>query len=319
MDLMVRGDAKSVSSPCGLFAGGVETLLVKKTVFVLGAGSSQSYGYPIGIELSKLMVSELTKEPVTTALRDNLGFGDDAIRIFRDAFYKSGKNSIDAFLEHRSEFIDIGKATTALLLMRYETDDLFGYDGSWLRYLYNLLNTSWADFAKHHLAFITFNYDRSVEHFLFSVLKHSYGKSDDECAAAVAHFPIIHLHGHLGYLPWQDTSAREYGPLITAQTLQLAIEHIKVIHEDTSDRDKDFLRAKKLLAEADQIFIAGFGFNPTNVQRLGLQNVAEKAWATVVNMTPREQAAAQQMCGGTALQLFGGNCLSLLQEKLELE
>jgi hypothetical protein len=137
-----------------------------------------------------------------------------------------------------------------LFLISYENDELFEFDNNWLRYLYNRLNTSWEDFANHSLAFVTFNYDRTVEHFLFSAIKNSYGKSDGECATVVSNFPIIHLHGHLGFLPWQDERARECGSGVSPQTLQLAIENLKVIYEDMSDRYADFLRAKELLAGA---------------------------------------------------------------------
>ena len=181
-------------------------MLSKSTVLVLGAGASKPYDFPTGIELSSEINNQLQGRghAVFNNLCDVFGFGENAIRRFREAFYFSGKNSVDAFLEHRTEFLSIGKAATACVLTRYENPSrLFRYDGhNWLRYLYNNLNTSFEEFGSNKLAIVTFNYDRVVEYFLFTSLKNTYGKSDEECRAALEKIPIIHLHGQLGGLPW---------------------------------------------------------------------------------------------------------------------
>lgn len=61
------------------------------------------------------------------------------------------------------------------------------------------------DFAKNKVAFVTFNYDRCVEHFFFTSLKNSFGRSDEETAAVAKRIGVVHLHGRLGHLPWQET------------------------------------------------------------------------------------------------------------------
>ena len=63
------------------------------------------------------------------------------------------------------EFLAIGKAATAAVLVEYENPwRLFQYDDqNWLRYLYNNLNTSFDDFGSNKLSIVTFNYDRVVE------------------------------------------------------------------------------------------------------------------------------------------------------------
>jgi hypothetical protein len=63
-----------------------------------------------------------------------------------------------------------------------------------------------------------FNYDRSLEHFLFTALKYSSGKSDDECAGKLKTIPIIHLHGDLGALPHTGAAlARPYNSNISPE------------------------------------------------------------------------------------------------------
>ena len=137
-------------------------------------------------------------------LKDAVGYSEGQISGFRDAFYYSGRNSLDAFLEHRTDLIEIGKAVIACLLINKENvERLFRFDGRhWLRYLYNNLNATFEEFGGNKLSIVTFNYDRAVEHFLFTSLKNSYNKSDEECAKALSAIPIIHLHGSLGLLPW---------------------------------------------------------------------------------------------------------------------
>ena len=58
-----------------------------------------------------------------------------------------------------------------------------------------------------------------------------------------------------------------------AAQLSVFMDEIKVIHEDITDRDKDFNNAKDLIANAERIYLMGFGFGRKNVERLGLDNV----------------------------------------------
>lgn len=248
-------------------------MLEKKTVLILGAGASQPYGYPTGIELSHTLSRELIPGGNGhSRLKALGGYSREHIVEFREAFKFSGKNSVDAFLEHRTEYMEIGKAAMAAILVPQENPEtLFDYQNSWLRCLYNNMNTSFEEFGKQPLSIITFNYDRTVEHFLFSSLKHSYGKSDEECRDALNAIPIIHLHGRLAYLPWQNPDeGRPYDFNLDERAIELGTKNIKIIHEDITGRDEDFSKAKALLAEAQQTFFLGFGYARMNLQRIGI-------------------------------------------------
>ena len=252
-------------------------MLTKRTVFVLGAGASDPFGFPTGIKLSKAVVAGLKPGlQMWISLQTHLGFSDEQLVEFREAFFYSGKNSVDAFLEHRPEHIKIGKAATAEFLIRYESsENLFGYDENWYRYLYGKMNAPIKEFGNNTIAFVTFNYDRSLEHFLFTTLKNTYGVSDEVCAEVLTNIPIIHLHGRLGYLPWQEGGKiRRFTPELNAETLQTCIDNIKIIHEATGvGSDKEFLVAKNLLHQAERIYFMGFGYDPTNVARLNIRNL----------------------------------------------
>src|SRR3954454_5881386 len=130
------------------------------TVFVLGAGASNPYGFPTGFELSSLVVQQLTPNHSAYDQLMRMGASPEDISKFRDTFHRSGKNSVDAFLEHRVDLMRIGKLATAhILIERENIGKLFTYENSWLRELYSRMNSTFDTFAKNRLSFITFNYD----------------------------------------------------------------------------------------------------------------------------------------------------------------
>jgi len=90
------------------------------TVFVLGAGASQPFAFPTGRELVDHTVQALQSNE-NRAFFTQLGFAEEDVIRFRDQLWGSGRNSVDAFLEHREEFVDVGKAVIAWAL--YEAND----------------------------------------------------------------------------------------------------------------------------------------------------------------------------------------------------
>src|SRR5262249_27624056 len=179
---------------------------MKRTVFVLGAGSSAVYGFPIGQGLCQLVCEQLhPQHQWGIDLRNCTKFTEREVTDFCSQLRMSAQPSVDAFLEHRPEFLNIGKAAMAVILIAQEAPDrLWSFeDANWMRYLFSRLNTPFESFHEIPVSFITFNYDRSLEHFLCTALQNRYGKTEVECAAVLERIPIIHLHGRLGYLPWE--------------------------------------------------------------------------------------------------------------------
>lgn len=295
-------------------------MLTRRTVLVLGAGASVPFNFPTGLTLSNEIVQGCAQNAHHFELLKTLGhFLPEEINRFRVAFYLSGKNSIDAFLEHRSEFLKIGKAAIAISLIPYErTDHIFTFSpDNWLRYVFNQMSTSFDEFGKNPLSIVTFNYDRVVEHFLFTALKHSYGKSDKECIEVLNQIPIVHLHGRLGCLPWQGVGGRAFSHEADQQSLRVSIDNLKIIHEDITDgRDEDFTTAKRLLAQAQQIFFLGFGFNRTNVERLDIGKIDAghtAAIATAFGMKNQEVNAASLLCD-QKVQFRDIDCITMCRE-----
>lgn len=291
-------------------------MIEEPTVFVLGAGASVPFGFPIGSKLLSRVVGEIGQSQTVSELHSYCSFDGQEIARFKTALENSGQMSVDAFLEHREEFLEIGKASIALALIKFEQRQmLFGEaGGNWLKYLYGRMHSSFEDFGKNRVAFLTFNYDRTVEEFLFTALSNTYGKSPDECLAQLNQIPIIHLHGTIGTLPWQGGDSRPFEPIVNHDTLNVARKGIKIIHEATTDgRDKDFEKGLNLLLNAKRIVFLGFGYNSLNMERLGIRHAPITAVGTGFDLTPAEIADFVIASGGKIDIQPGFDCLTLFR------
>ncbi len=196
---------------------------------------------------------------------------DDEIFRFNRELKYSGRYSVDTFLEHRPEFMDIGKISSTLALMRHESlESLFKPDDNWYRYLFQRMETSFERFSDNRIRFITFNYDRSLEMYLFTALQNSYGKKPPDVAQVISKIPIIHVHGTLGELPWIKPQGRKYEVTYDPEVISSSAEQIKVISE-TSKIDDAFGEARKLLSHTSRVIFLGFGYHKTNIQRLAME------------------------------------------------
>lgn len=262
-------------------------MIKRKTVLILGAGSSRSYGFPLGIELSKkiLLASNITNLQEL----ENLKLSLPQLQKFKEDFKTSGVSSIDEFLSTRINYIDIGKKLIAKVLLPLEaTYNLFDnfdnrIEDNWYKYLLNcMLPPTLDQFHQNNISFVTFNYDRSLENFLFISLKSRFGASDKEVAEQLNMIKFIHPHGQLGFLPWQNTGSNE--PIIeydgeeTPYKIVHSSKCIKIIHE-ANEESQEFSFASNLLSEADEIFFLGFGYHKDNLRRLRLPQRGSKTVA----------------------------------------
>jgi hypothetical protein len=292
---------------------------LKQTVFVLGAGASEPFGFPIGQKLHELVITVLREQNSGFKVLRDCTFAAEDIERFRSDLSRSGRASVDAFLEHRPEYMKIGKVAMAYVLIGYENPErLFDQAGNWLGYLFRKLPNPFTELVGGNVSFLTFNYDRSLEHFLFSALRGGFGAAEETCVEALAKIPIIHLHGSLGLLPWQGHTNRAYQGIPDVPALDIAHKGIKIVHEDITDgRDADFVRAKELLQSAKQVYFLGFGYDRTNMQRLDIANLEErKCYGTGLGLTPREVSDIGRLIGNRVTIDAGHNCLSFVRNEV---
>jgi len=263
-------------------------MINKKTVFVLGAGASFPYGYPTGAELRDTICNKLTGGYHNYLLRQNEkghtqgGFDNEKnnkVKTFVEIFKNSSTRSIDLFLARNPSLAPIGKYIIAYNILKAEYNSNFreniNYtDQDWYSYLFHCITgdiTSpdlFSEIANNEVLFITFNYDRSLEHFLYESLSNSFHSIDnDEIVTLVKKFPIIHMYGKVGLLDWEDSNEGfKYRSDLNEDLLEKCSKNIGTIYE--SNENSDISTAHELLEAAEQVFYLGFGYAQENMDLL---------------------------------------------------
>jgi hypothetical protein len=303
----------------------------EKTAVVLGAGASCSYGFPVGSRLRQDLL-KLIESPSRNA--ELLGVGRETLREFVRSFQAAQTYSIDAFLGRRwREFEYVGKAAIAHVLLTAESNcNLFDEDRNdhWYQYLVNELATdSWETFDPSWLSIVTFNYDRSLETYLCRALQEIYGKSEADVVDRLQSIRIVHVYGSLGS-PWRGYSDfLPFGVPDVGEATAPAAKRIQVIPEGRDD-GPTIGAAQEILSAASRICFLGFGFDRTNIRRLGApvvfrEQIVGKIVATAVGLTRAEmERAARQIFGerydDNLLAHFKNmNCIQLLKDTLILD
>ncbi len=259
-------------------------MIRKPTVIIFGAGASSDFGFPFGDRLLRNIHQRLNPklEDWIPKLID-CGVSSEEAEEFREALRLSQPASVDSFIEHRPEFKKVGKLVIALSLIPAEVDySLFPDEpppSGCYRYIVDKMKSDTAEFKEFNenkLSIITFNYDRSFEHYLFTAFKNTYPISVDECTAVIKEVPIIHVHGSLGKLPWQLADAgeekRDYTPETGIKEIQIAADQIIIVSEG-EDTSEEFNEAVSYLHKAERVYFLGFGYNGTNLHRLQIKGM----------------------------------------------
>jgi hypothetical protein len=178
------------------------------------------------------------------------------VEAFQTSLINSSPASIDDFLDKASvdnkDYEVLGKILIFLSISKYENaaESFMAYwnpplqvsnyksrikrhDG-WYSYFWKKLyeNSKSPDELGQILKRITivsFNYDRSIEHFLFTRIKNLFNLSDEATANIINENLLIHhVYGRLGLLPWQKPSLdysmqNPYAP----KNIDFILQHIK--------------------------------------------------------------------------------------------
>lgn len=143
-----------------------------QTTLILGAGASVPYGFPTGRSLADQIIEELTQGSTPLHIQlHKCGFEHEAIREFATRLTSLELYSIDRFLEAQPSYREIGGAAIAAIMIPNESSDRLkaSDEDHWYRHLFNeLLSGQTYDSSWLHV--LTFNYDRSLEQYLFERL-----------------------------------------------------------------------------------------------------------------------------------------------------
>jgi hypothetical protein len=276
---------------------------------VLGAGASAPFAFPLGRGLLLRVIEGLRSKGAFFQLLGACGFDGDHMTTFARELEMSMQPSVDAFLENRPEFLDVGKAIAAALIP-YESENNLQRprDGPhWYEYLFNRLGPTRADYEQSQLSVITFNYDRSFEHFLFLALRASFGLTDDEGKALLQKVPLVHVHGQLGALDYISPEGRPYRSDPTPTIIRRYAREIRIVYEAVPD-DPQFRQAHDWLSNAEVVCFLGFGYLKSNIERLRIDVVPTERYVfgSAFGLTTVEVDAIKLMIGAHRDRLYFG-------------
>jgi hypothetical protein len=185
-------------------------MITRPTVLILGAGASIPYGFPSGPQLIDYILADIpdsaSVNPAHTGPRRNNIFEllgsiheKDEVVHFRRALARSGKMSIDAFLESNPSSIrEVGKSAIAAEILAAEEaiKTIQRNTEDWYRYFYtNVLACSLDRLIYNKLTIITYNYDRSLEYFLTQSFAADCSTTWARSAETVRQLPIYCRNG----------------------------------------------------------------------------------------------------------------------------
>ncbi len=154
--------------------------------------------------------------------------------------------------------------------------------------------SSTEEYCENNINFITFNYDRFLEYSLITSLKATYGQNESYCADQIKeNFNMIHVHGKLDDLKWENPAGRAYGEKPAApQDWEKSADGININHDE-----KIFKKAIKLIENAEIIVFLGLNLHNTiNLNRLRIKDNLDgkKIYATLKGLSgPQKQEVVQ--------------------------
>jgi hypothetical protein len=198
-------------------------------------GSARGDSMRIDLDNSKLLARLLELAVGLGLAKEQDETNERFVKEFADQLFGAQPESIDQFLKDRPEYSLIGRICIVFCISRYEDKnseyfiptipesslDYVFPDFGWYEYLWHKMTEnvdSIEEFKKNRITVITFNYDRSLEFYLFRALKSKFDKHDAEIADVFKEIEIKHVYGKLAFFYWElnylcqdsDLSAKDY-------------------------------------------------------------------------------------------------------------
>ena len=323
-----------------------------RTIFVVGAGASKEFdpggsSMPVGSELA-VQIENAIVHDLESAKGGNLvgvvgaiaqsGYRDEhrtAIKRIRDGILS--KPSIDEFIDDWQDFPhlqSIAKMYIARCILEAERNCVLGkltthytdvaagmraLRDSWLCLIARSINpTSRRRDVEHvfaNSAFITFNYDRCIEEFLYHWFTNTQDMSKDRAISALDDIPILHVYGSLG-----DNLARNNGrpniPFGASQDyIRAASTSLSTFSETVSD--DSFRKIRHLVGSCENIVFLGTAYHRQNLKILFDDKPPENVsiFGTTFGMKAQVcEDIRKRLHGAKQVNLLSGYCRDLLDQ-----
>ena len=260
-------------------------MITVPTTLVLGAGASAHLKFQTASTLRHDIIHAAKTCAKTLKLA---GIDPQLVPAFIESFERSGQPSIDRFLELNSRYSEIGKALIALTLCPRENPRALFWHvndtkvNNWYESLFQAMRVPKVEhFILNKISIITFNYDRSIEMYLATTIRHSYGLEMHEALELVESLKIYHVHGRLGSLTGKNSL--EYGTTPMNEALAHCVKQIRIIHEDDENHKRDLKRLHAKLSESRRIIFIGFSYDEGNMAKLN--------WPKCVTSSPHVEGS----------------------------
>jgi hypothetical protein len=205
--------------------------------------------------------------------------------------------------------------------------DLTKIEDTWYGKFFKLLseNVKLADVSSifANVAFIVFNYDRCIEHYLYHAMQNYFAISNHEAQKILSTLNIMHPYGVIGALPWQNSVSNiEFGEeRKSAKLLDNAADimtYVERIEDETA-----LALMHKLIGDAEVVVFLGFGFHRLNLQLLSLETRGQTklVLGTVLGISGsdigiiRDEVVRMLKCeSGVLLSWHNNGCSNLFDE-----
>ncbi len=294
----------------------------KKTVFVVGAGASKEVDLPVGDELKNSIAGKVNigfndgytqssgDKKITEALRgivQERGGRDinplcRAGRIIASAMPQA--ISIDNFLHTHANDNDIvlmGKLGIAASILEAERTSkiragnkgiVFGahphiWQNTFCKMLTEGVRLDDLDTVFENVAFVTFNYDRCIEHYVSHWLANYMQISEDHAQSLTKKLKVFHPYGQVGRLPWQGgANSVDFGAEVSPRAIPLIANQLRTFTERVED-DTMLDEMRGYVGEAEQVIYLGFSYGQMNMELLALRDskTYKSVFGTVLGMS----------------------------------
>lgn len=152
------------------------------------------------------------------------------------------------------------------------------------------------------LSFVIFNYDRCIEHYLYSALQNYYKLDAHAAAELLNQTQFFHPYGAVGKLPWQGNGddAVGFGCALSPHALLANARQIKTFTEGTNPNSSEIADIRDSVATAKNLLFLGFAYHKLNMNLITPTNMPNRSF------TPRTF--------GTARGLSKSDCNEIVDE-----
>lgn len=306
----------------------------RKTVFIVGAGGSYDLGLPVGDGLKYEIAKRLSfsfKHGQQLVSGDS-GIAEAMTRISQDvngnrdisALTRAGREvatamsqaiSIDNYLHTHADdphIIRAGKLGIASSILAAEQGSIIYGDprsgknlsfkdmpsiwqNTFCQMLTEQLPRSDIQNVFDNVSFITFNYDRCLEHYISNWLSTYMRMPLQEIQLLMKDLKIIHPYGQVGRLPWQvnPSDGVAFGADADGSNLPAITKQLRTFTEGSDDRAM-LARMRKTISEAEQVVYLGFAYGAMNMELLKIEDDGpeKQVYGTTLGMSQQNAAAA---------------------------